>query len=673
MTATLKQNAERRTLDAGLSLRYHPLPLFEEELEILAPRKKQHMLDWMGQYYVLPAKSSRIKGPWQLSITPYWRCVINWLCDLTTRVIWVYAATQTGKSVILGGWMGYCIDIDPGPMKVVLPDEKVIKKRIKRLKPAFENSPRILRHLGGDIRNLLIGEPTDLDNMQLILAWPTSPITLSDDPSRYVAGDEVALWPQEVKDDTDAISLLGNRTRTYEQISKQFYVTSPKNKNDLADINFEACQKWSIHIPCPECGVYHEAMFENVKLEKDKDGNFLKPADYKRGHGRKRHAWYVCPNCQSKWSELERKAAISGCRACPEGCTIGKDGEIIGQYEDSTQKAIRIPSVLVDPMFTTVDTLAAEWAAAVRHKHAGNILPERNFWNNQNARAWEQRERATSLTILQSHISDYSMRDRNVPAKVQIICHGIDVQSDHVWIVTKGYGYRNEQWLLYAGRIETGHTGRPENWDIVEQVIRADWISEADETIKFFASRAAVDCRYQQAENRDEESTVVYDFCLRFSPDTVIPVMGYGRDRMRTSLYKVRPVVGKALKRFDLNVDMGKDRLWQVMFDKEKSPGPGYMHLPNDLPYEILRMLASEAQFVKRARSGREIVTWQKKPGFRDNHPWDASVYCDLAAELAGVFALQDIDYVEMIKRAQKENKQEQGRAVGQRTIRTKY
>jgi phage terminase large subunit GpA-like protein len=109
------------------------------------------------------------------------------------------------------------------------------------------------------------------------------------------------------------------------------------------------------------------------------------------------------------------------------------------------------------------------------------------------------------------------------------------------------------------------------------------------------------------------------------------------------------------------------------MFDKEKSPGPGYMHLPNDLPYEILRMLASEAQFVKRARSGREIVTWQKKPGFRDNHPWDASVYCDLAAELAGVFALQDIDYVEMIKRAQKENKQEQGRAVGQRTIRTKY
>ena len=627
------------------ALRYfRPMAMPVEVLGVLAPRRKEHMLDWMQQYYILPEKSSRIKGPWRLSVTPFWRIVIEWLCDLTTRVIWVLACTQSGKSTIFGGWMGYIIDVDPGPMKIVLPDEKVVKKRIKRLKPAFESSPRILRHLGGDIRNLLIGEPTDLDNMQLILAWPTSPITLSDDPSRYIGGDEVALWVADIKEDTDAISLLDNRVRTYRTISKQFYVTSPKNKGDLADINFENCQKWTIHICCPRCGLYHEASWWNVKLDKNPDKTFLPAAHYTRG--KVRHSHYTCPACAGRWSELERKAAISACRACPEGCSIGADGEIVGDWEDSTHKALRVPAVLVDPMFTTVDQLASEWVIADAHRKAGNILPLRNFWNNQMAEAWEQRERATSLTELQKHVGEYSMQNRLVPRKVQMICHGIDVQIDCVWVVTKGYGFRNEQWLLWAGRLETGHTGKAENWDLVEQYVRSEWVSKEDETVRYYASRAAVDCRYQ----RDEESAVVYDFCLRFPEGAVIPVMGYGRERMHASLYKARPVAGKAMRRFDLNVDAAKDRLWQAIYDKEKEPGPGYLHLPNDLPESLARQLASEAQLIKRARSGREMVVWVKKEGYRENHIWDANLYCDLAAELSGVFSLQDMDYVQAVR-----------------------
>ncbi len=627
---------------------FKPVPMPAQLIEILAPRHKQHMIDWMQDYYILPAKASRVRGPWKLSVTPFWKIVIDWLCDLETRVIWVYACTQSGKSTIFGGWIGYVIDIDPGPMKIVLPDERTIKKRIKRIKPAFENSPRILRHLGGDIRNLLIGEPTDLDNMQLFLGWPTSPITLSDDPCRYVGGDEIRDWVQDIRDDTDAISLLDNRTRTYYTISKQFYVTTPKNKGDLADINFEACQQWSIEIICPQCGKYHTAAFENVKIDKDEDGNFLSARMYTEG--RKRHARYVCPKCGAGWSELERKAAVSGCRACPEGCSIDDAGNIIGKYESSTHKALRVPAVLVDPMFTTVDQLAAEWVKADKQRKTGNILPFRNFWNSQNARAWEQRQRDTSISILDTHASDYSMMARLVPAKVQMICHGIDVQPDCVWTITKGYGFRNEQWLLWAGRIETGNTALAENWDIVESYVRAPWLSIVDEKTPYYTSRAAVDCRYQ----RDEESTVVYDFCLRFAAGAVIPVMGFGRGRMGGSLYKVRKVAGKALQRFDLNVDYAKDRAWQVLFDKDKSPGPGYMHLPNDLPTEIKRQLASEMQFVK-AKGKNEIVVWDLKEGYRDNHIWDANGYCDLAAEIAGVFTLQDVDYVQSaVARAKK-------------------
>jgi phage terminase large subunit GpA-like protein len=300
---------------------------------------------------------------------------------------------------------------------------------------------------------------------------------------------------------------------------------------------------------------------------------------------------------------------------------------------------------------------------ADKHRKAGNILPFRSFWNNQNARAWEERERQTDITKLKRHIGNYKMRE--VPERVQMICNGIDVHPDHVWCVVKGYGYRNEQWLIWAGRLETGHTGRTENWDIVERFVRSEWISQVDDNVKYHAVVTGIDARYQRAE-RDEESTAVYDFCLRFASGYVIPVMGFGRTRMRYVPYRAVNVAGKALKRFDINVDNGKDRLWQLLYDKDREPGPGYMHLPTDVPGEVLRQLSSEEQHVKPLRGGREIVVWEPKKDYSDNHIWDGNVYADFVAELAGVFHLLDPAKQEKeIPRA--------GKPVGKRPIRTKY
>ena len=653
--------------DSELLAYFRPMPIQEEHLEVLAPRAKRHMLDWMQEHFILSDKSSRITGPWSPSITPFWSIVIDWLCDMTTRVIVVYAATQSGKTTIWIGWGGYVIDVDPGPMKMILPDDRILKKRMKRMRAVFQNSPRVLRHFGGDIRNLLIGEPSELDNMMLTIGCPTSPGTLSDDPCRYIGGDELREWVQVIKDDTDPMSKLGNRVRTYWPVSKQFYATSPGNKGDMADTVFEQCQEWIIRIPCVHCGKFHIPDFRYVQLDKGADGHLLGAKVYEKGG----HARYVCPECGVLWTELERKASVAGCRAAPKGTCVDPGGNIVGEFVESTHKSLRIPAVLIDPMFTTVDQLATEFAAAMKAKKAGNINFYRNFWNNQEAKVWEERERETDITQLKRHIGSYRMRQ--VPAGVQIICLGIDVGADHVWAVVKGYGYRNEQWLIWAGRIETGHTGRATNWDIVEQFVTSEWISNVDESVKFYAVRAAVDCRYQRAE-RDEESTAVYDFCLRFPAGYVIPVMGYDRLRMRYAPYRAANVAGKALKRFDLNVDGGKDKLWQSLYDKDREPGPGYMHLPADLPGEILNHLSSESQRLVGGRSGRQMLVWAPKTDGRANHTWDASVYADFAAELAGVFHLHDVNVVEQIKRRTAEQgKGPPGKPIGIKPIRTQY
>jgi len=618
---------------------FRPMPVQIEHREALGDRDKPHIIDWMQEHYILPAATGRLSGPWSLDMTPFWRPVLEWFCDQNTRVIWVIAATQTAKSTNLAGMLGYVIDVDPGPGKFVMPDKDIAKKRLKKIRASFKQSPRIMRHFASDIRNLFVGEPMEVNGMMMVMGWPTSPATLSDDACRYVWGDEVCEWKQSLKDDTNAIEKLANRVRTFEPISKQVFVTSPKNAGDLAHKGVKECQLWQIWIQCPHCQEYHLPDFKHVHLKKAPDGHLQAARLYKAAG----QSWYACPVCSTVWSELERWSAVSRCRWAPKGCAINPAGKIEGEYDESPFKAIHLSALLVHPMFTTIATLATDYAKAQKGLKVGKIAGWRNFINNQMGQFWEIKDRLTSVEVLESHVTD-SYKMWQVPGPVQKITIGIDVQADHVWVVTKGYGFQNQQWLIHAGRLETGHTGRQPNWDIVDGYICHPWVSQVDPSVVYYAEKINVDCRYQRAE-RDEESTVVYDFCLRpcYPEGVVNPVMGFGRKRMKLVPYGTsKPIAGSHLVRYNINVDLYKDRAWDTLHDPDIPPGPRYMHLPADLPENIRKQLCSEEQILVDG-----VPIWKVKDGYTHNHCWDANIYADVAAEFAGVLGLRDIDPVQ--------------------------
>jgi len=620
---------------------FRPMPVQVEHLEALGGSYKPPVVEWMEENFILPAATGRLSGPWSLALTPFWRPVLEWFGDKNTRVIWVIAATQTGKSTNLAGLLAYLLDVDPGPTKFVMPDQNIARKRLKKIRAAYKQSPKIMRHFGDDIRNLFVGEPMEINGMMMVMGWPSSPATLADDTCRYVFGDEVCEWKEIIKDDTDPIEKLHNRVRTFDEISKEVYVTSPKNAGDLTHKKVKECQLWTIWIQCPHCLDYHVPNFKHVHLEKGEDGHLLEARKYKTTV----LAWYVCPECGVLWSELERWSAVTRCRWAPDKCTISPAGEIQGEFEDSPYKAIHFGALLVHPMFTTMDTLAADYAKAQKALKLGKISAWRNFINNQLGRFWEVRDRETNIDVIDGHVSKGSTayRMRQVPRGVQVLFTGIDVQADHLWVVTKGYGYQGQQWLIHAGRLETGHTGRIPNWAIVKAYLRGEWISQADSSVSFYIAKAAIDCRYQRAE-RDEESTVVYDFCVSLEQDMFAnPVMGFGRKRMKdTSTKRVKPLAGSELVRFNVNVDIYKDRAWETLHNPEILPGPGYMHLPIDLPTSIKKQLCSEEQVLV---EGHAI--WRVKDGHGANHTWDCNVYADVAAELGEVQSLTDDDPVQ--------------------------
>ena len=621
---------------------FRPMQMQTEHLEALGGTYKTPVVEWMEEHFILPAATGRLSGPWSLAMTPFWRPVLEWFGDKNTRLIWVIAATQTGKSTNLAGLLAYLIDVDPGPAKFIMPDQNIAKKRLKKIRAAYKQSPKIMRHFGNNIKNLFVGEPMEINGMMMVMGWPTSPATLSDDTCRYVFGDECCEWKEVIKDDTDPIEKLHNRVRTFEEdgLSKEVYVTSPKNAGDLTHKKVKECQLWQIWTQCPHCEEYSVPDFKNVNLEKDADGHLMPARKYK---GCQAAAWYACPECGALWTELERWASVTRCRWAPEGCKINPAGEIVGEFEDSPYKAIHFGALLVHPMFTTIATLAADYAKAQAALKLGKIAAWRNFINNQLGKFWEVRDRETKIEVIDGHVSsgDTAYRMRQVPRGVQLLTVGFDVQADHIWVVTKGYGYQNQQWLIHAGRLETGHTGRIRNWAIITSYLRTEWVSQADTSVVHFIQKAAVDCRYQRAE-RDEESTVVYDYCLTHKEMFANPVMGFGRKRMKdTGMKRIKPLAGSELVRFNVNVDLYKDRAWETLHNPEVEPGPGYMHLPIDVPETIKKQLCSEEQVLVDG-----LALWRVKDGHVANHIWDCNIYADCAAELAQVESLRDEDPV---------------------------
>jgi len=258
----------------------------------------------------------------------------------------------------------------------------------------------------------------------------------------------------------------------------------------------------------------------------------------------------------------------------------------------------------------------------------------------------------------------------NIDAGVRLLTAGVDVQKDHVWAVVLGWGYLSEVWMIYAGRIETGDTRELNNYQLVREFAASTWpiapaltSQEAAGVMRLVIT--AVDCAYQ--------TDVVVDFCQQCTESRIIPVRG--DDRVRTRAYhpfKIPGGIDRRLKqvrpgsiRFDLNVNMYKDRLYRLLFESQV-PGPGYFHLPADVTEEILEHLTAEEQVPVRRRSHQEMI-WRMKRDRRANHIWDACVYATFAAELVGARLLGSSPAgpgrkYKII-----------GRPVGRKRIRTKY
>ena len=632
--------------------RWPVLGLQPEERDILKPRQRPSLLDWMQKNYMLTGGTSAVEGLWSAEYTPYFVPVAEWLSDTTTREVWIYACAQSGKTTMGTGFVGYIIDCAAGPTLLIMPSKDDVKNRVEaRIRPMFAANEDLLRRAGGRVKNIFIGKQTVLDNMILYIGWPTTPQALADKPVCYIIADETGKYPPFVGAEADPISLMRKRQRWFKGRSKLLGMTTPVTEDDLSDQAYglgDCCNWW---VKCPHCQKWHRIEWENVKIERKADNTWYAESAYDRG----KHAFYECPDCKARYTEDDRWKAVCAGKFVPAGCSLDDSGKLKGRASAGGYRSCRIHALMLHPMVETVRSLVVEFVRAQRAKKAGNIQPLKDFWNSQLARPWKEERATTDIEVLKRHIGRYEKG--KIPAGVQMLTAGLDVQLDHVYMRVLGFGYLGEFWSVFEQRIETGPTDSIENLAKVIPFLAMRFELLSDSTKVMRIAMAGIDRQYN-AESVDA-------LCVRaLGVAPLIPVAG--DDKLQRQNWAVGKTAGGTIKLYRLNTTAYKDAMWRAYFDATVA-GPGYGHLHKDTEYSVLEHLTSEKKTIERIAGRIKWIGWVLKVAGRANHYWDCDYIARAVADIAGLWSLPDPDA------PKKEDVTPAGRLIGRRPIRTRY
>jgi phage terminase large subunit GpA-like protein len=603
----------------------NPWGWLPEELEIIEPRTAPSIVDWAPKHLTLPAKESpKLAGPFSFEYSPYLIEPCEWFCDPYVREITLKACLQGGKTLYTLVCVSWLIEFSPGPTMIVMTDENTLHRRTRRLRATFQSNPYLMRQLKGKIDNLHIGEPTDLEQMMLLLAWSNSAAMMADVPVKYIFADEVSLWQPTVGvTEVDAVSHLRGRQLTFEDQRKLVKISSPENVGDLFDTEYEDGDRCEYWVGCAGCSHWHVMRWYDkdnpgvyAVLDREKDGAWLRPRDYETG----RHVRYICPSCGRVWSDYARAEAVRKGRWLPAGVTMGIGGKVEGTIEPAAYKSAHISGLMVHPRLRSLGQMGAEWVRADIAMRTGNKGKLKRFLNAHLGQSWKEERAVPDEAQLRKHISSY--KTGTAPWGVQAVTIAIDVHDNWFRYAVVGWGYLRQGWPIDIGRIETSDTRELSAFEPLRPLIAQTWPLEDGMWLP--VSAVGIDCGYR--------TDVVKDFCRAnrhlIHNGNVIPVRGSSH-RMNRSYSKVPQ--DSVLNVYELNTLDYKDQAWRMLFETEE-PGGGYMHLPADVKGDVISELCSEHKIIK---AGRPI--WVPKADGRDNHSWDVTYMSLFLAYVVGV------------------------------------
>lgn len=575
---------------------------------------------WADKHRVLPQKGAAEPGQYRTSRTPYMREVMDCL-SVTSPVqeVVVMAGAQISKSESGNNWVGYVMDVAPGPMLLVQPTVENAKRYSKqRIGPMIAESPRlaakVLDNKSRDSGNTMLEK--EFPGGILLMGGANSAAGLRSMPIRYLLADEISNWPADVDGEGDPLELAQARTSTFSR--RKIYKCSTPGKvvaaaNDDGEAGevkassrvscritaeYRQTDQRRYFVPCQHCGHMHTLEWENFVIPKDPATGKLQP----------KKAYMVCPECGGVHHEHHKTAMLA-----EKG--HGGDAEWRPTNPDAIdplKRGYQISSLYSPVGWKSWATIAREWMKA-----QGNPTKLQAFWNNVLGLPWEEKGERLDDTELLKRVEQYTITP--LPEGVLVLTAGIDVQQDRIEMEVVGWGLGEESWSI-SYRVFYGDPQGQLVWQELDAALLATYDHPAD--CRITLAKACID-----TGGGEGVTQATYEYVKSRSDKLpILGIKGKGGDGLPIIGVPTRNNIAK-IPLFPVGTFAAKDTVYGRLRIEE--PGPGYCHFGPHNDEAYFKGLTAEEVRVKISGKGFPVREWYKiRPR---NEPLDCRVYATAA------------------------------------------
>ena len=571
----------------------------------LKPPPQLNLVEWADAYRVLSPEAASSPGRWRTSKVEVARGPMHAITDPRVREVSVKCSTQLMKTELMLNTIGYYIHQDPAPIMVMQPTEKMAEAFSKdRLDTMLRDSPALAEKAGGkkrDSGNTILHKQFPGGHVTMVGA--NAPGNLAMRPIRVLLEDEINKYPPSAGDEGDPRRIAERRVATFWN-HKIVRACSPTVEGACAiSTAYEQGDRRVFCPPCPHCGARRELLFKNVRWD---DGDPLT-------------ARYVCPDCETTWTEADRLNALRSTRDL-------QDFGWIAQAPFKGHASFRA-NKLASP-WEPLSVLAREFLEV-----KDNPQGLKTFVNTMLAETFKSKGEQPPWESLYSRREAYARG--TVPEGGVLLFAGVDVQRDRIELEVRAFGEGLESWSVDYIVIEGDTTD--------ESTARSPWAKLTDVicgTWPHAVSGVAMPLQTVCVDSSDN-TQAVYRWCNK-QPSWVWPIKGDGGHKPVV----VSPPKKIAFKRNGqrapgsvqlriLAVDKLKEELYGFvkLIETEAGKPTGLMHWP-EYPQEYFEQLTGE-QLTERSHNGRTVYRWEKTR--QRQEALDCAVYVRAASLIYGI------------------------------------
>lgn len=566
-----------------------------------APPPRMSVSEWAERYRYLSPEASAEPGLWRNSRAPHLVAPMDCLSpysDTERVVLWV--SSQTGKTETILNFIGYIVDLDPGPILAIQPNVTPMGEAFSkdRVSPMLRDSPTLAAKTGQAKARASASTITHktFTGGHLTIAGANSPAGLASRPIRYLVCDELDRW--EITKEGDPLLLARKRLQTFRarRASKELVVSSPTYADVGICAEYGRCdQQWEWHLACLHCGETQYPTLKNFACE-TKTVSDLR---------------YICAHCGAEHTLDQSDRVKAGGR-----WVCGQDGPGLSVGFRMNQWS---------SPFARWDDTWQEWAAAGDDPGRRQAVVNTVF-----AEPWEGEGEQIEPHALSLRAEDWGDA---VPAAVLGITVGVDVQVDRLELEVVGWGPAMESWSL-AYEILAGEPTAGEVWDELTDFLSVPWKTADGRTLTPVAtcidSGAYTQHVYGYVKRRRDQRIIPIKGADGLSRD---PIAGSRADRLRRMAKRARDGRPPEI----LGVDALKLTLHHYL---RAAPGKaGYCHFPLGRDPEWYSQLTGERLISVIGKDRRAERRWVQS--YRHVEALDCRVYAMAAALLADVQAMR--------------------------------